>query len=566
MRATIAAVAMVATTLLAMSDGLAAPAAGFTELVSLASGGVQGDQDSELPSVSADGRFVAFASLSDNLVPGDTNGQSDIFVRDRLTGTTERVSVSSTGRQGDANSGLLNGMGSPSISADGRFVVFDSQATNLVKGDTNGASDVFIHDRVTGTTERVSVGPGGGQANGGSVQGTISRDGTRVAFTSSAANLVSGDTNFADDVFVRDLASGTTVRVSVATGGSEGNNSSFEPDLDGNGHLVAFGSSASNLVANDNNDTVDVFVHDLDTGATQGISVVPGAAGLVINHGDHGKISAGGRFVVFDTQASDIFPDPNGLVQDVALFDRATGAYEVLSVNDAGQPGNDTSSNPSISDDGRFVVFTSSASNLVPDDTNFREDVFLRDRQAGTTARVSIGSHGEQGDLDSLAGGIDADGGVVVFWSDASTFVPETQSFFAYDVFVRDARPAADLALVLADSPDPAAVRADLIYTATISNAGPAAATGLTLVATLPGAATFVSASGAVCTRAGIGKTGGTLTCDVGTLGTQSATVVTITVRPAKLGTLSLTANVYAHEPDPNRADNRATVTTSVTR
>lgn len=190
MRITIIAVGMISASLLAASSGGATPAAGFTELISLSSAGVQGDQDSELPSVSADGRFVAFASLSDNLVSGDTNGQSDIFVRDRLTGTTERVSVSSTGRQGDGNSGLLNGMGSPSISADGRFVVFDSEATNLVKGDTNGASDVFIHDRMTGTTERVSVGPGGLQANGSCVQGRISPDGTRVAFTSSATNLV----------------------------------------------------------------------------------------------------------------------------------------------------------------------------------------------------------------------------------------------------------------------------------------------------------------------------------------------------------------------------------------
>ena len=253
-----------AVAILAFASGATAiTAPGFTELISVSSAGVQGNQDSERPAMSADGRFVAFGSLSDNLVPGDTNASSDIFVRDRMLGTTERVSVSSAGREGDAHSGLFDGMSGPSISADGRFVVFDSEATNLVKGDTNGVSDVFIHDRVTGTTERVSVSSTGAQASG--TDGTISADGKRVAFTSFSDNLVPGDTNFSGDVFVRDLAAGTTVRVSVATDGSQGNNSSSHPSLDSDGHVVAF-DSAADLVPNDGNGTVDVYVHDLDTG------------------------------------------------------------------------------------------------------------------------------------------------------------------------------------------------------------------------------------------------------------------------------------------------------------
>src|SRR6059058_659740 len=172
-------------TLLGPVGGAAAlPAPGFTELVSVSSAGVQGNQDSELPAVSGDGRFVAFVSLADNLVPGDTNGAVDVFVRDRLTGTTERVSVSSTGVQGNAGSGLLNGMGGPSISADGRYVAFDSQASNFVKGDTNNAIDVFVRDRTTGTTERVSVSSVGMQGNGDSTHPSISADGSRVAFDS----------------------------------------------------------------------------------------------------------------------------------------------------------------------------------------------------------------------------------------------------------------------------------------------------------------------------------------------------------------------------------------------
>jgi uncharacterized repeat protein (TIGR01451 family) len=546
--------------LLAFVAGAAAqPAPGFTELDSVSSAGMQGNQDSELPTVSADGRFVAFASLSDNLVPGDTNGAADIFVRDRLVGTTERISVSSTGAQANAHSGLLDGMGGPSISADGRYVAFDSEASNLIKGDTNGAIDVFVHDRLTGTTERVSVASDGTQGNDSSTHASISADGNRVAFGSFANNLVQPDTNFAQDVFVHDRTTGTTVRVSDAPDGSQGNNWSFSPDLDGHGHVVVFDSFASNL-GGDPNATVQVFLRDLDTGVLEPISAAPGSTDFLENSND-GRISPDGRYVVFDQRSSTVAP------RSIVLLDRMTGTREIDSVNDAGMSGNDDSSNPVVSADGRFVSFASFASNLVSEDTNGRYDVFVRDRRASTTRRVSVGSSGEQGDLDSLGPAIDADGQVIAYFSDASTLVPESgQSFFAYDIFVRDARPPADLSLTLADAPDPATVHGNLTYTATISNAGPTNATGVTLVAGLPADATFVSASGAICTRAGKGPRNGTLTCNVGTLSAGASTTVTILVQPAKLGTLSLTASVYADQPDPNRTNNSATATTTVTK
>src|SRR5215216_1236671 len=155
----IAALAALATAgaLIVAGSAAALPVPGFTELVSQSSSGVEGDQDSELPAISADGRYVAFVSFAENLVPGDTNQSADVFVRDRVLGTTERVSVSSSGREADGNNGLLNLMGGPSISADGRFVAFSSDATNLVSGDRNNNPDVFVHDRVTGETTRVSV-------------------------------------------------------------------------------------------------------------------------------------------------------------------------------------------------------------------------------------------------------------------------------------------------------------------------------------------------------------------------------------------------------------------------
>src|SRR5262245_2345389 len=557
---TVTATLIAAFGLLVFVAGAAAQAApGFTELDSVSSTGVQGNQDSELPSVSADGRFVAFVSLSDNLVPGDTNGAADVFVRDRLTGTTERVSVSSTGAQANGNSGLLNGMGGPSISADGRYVAFDSEAANLVKGDTNGAIDVFVHDRLTGTTERVSVASDETQANGDSTHPSISADGNRVAYGSFASNLVQPDTNFAQDVFVRDRATGTTIRVSDAPDGSQGNNWSFSPELDGNGHLVAFDSFASNLGGNPNA-TVQVFLRDLDSGALDSISSLPGSTDF-LEQGDLGRISPDGRFVVFDYRSSTVSP------RAIVLLDRTTGARETESVNDAGTAGNDDSFDPVVSNDGRLVSFDSIASNLVSDDTNNRSDVFVRDRQAGTTRRVSVGSNGEQGDLDSLGPAIDADGQVITYYSDASTLVPESgQSFFAYDIFARDARSPADLALTLADSPDPATFRGTLTYTATISTSGPTTATGVTHVPPLPRGANFVSASGAACTRQGKGKSDGTLTCTAGTLATGASQTGTIVVQPTTPGTLTLAAKVYADQPDPHPADNSATQTTTVVK
>src|SRR4051794_1659284 len=250
-----------------LAVAVAAPAwAGSTERVSVGPGGRQADGDSFFPSISADGRFVAFYSYATNLVPGDTNGQLDGFVRDRLKGTTERVSVGPGGRQGDGPSSL------PSISGDGRFVTFRSGATNLVSGDTNGRTDVFVRDRLKGTTERVSVSSSGAQGDDDSDWASISSDGRFVAFMSAATNLVKGDTNRAcdeegtcsPDVFVRDRLKGTTERVSVSSSGKQTSSGSFSyfPSISGDGRFVAFGSDATNLVPGDTNREGDIFVRD----------------------------------------------------------------------------------------------------------------------------------------------------------------------------------------------------------------------------------------------------------------------------------------------------------------
>ncbi|MDP8958392.1 MAG: hypothetical protein M3N51_04135, partial [Actinomycetota bacterium] len=217
-----------------------------TERVSVASNGGQGDGISVDAAISADGRYVAFDSTASNLVGGDTNGAIDVFVRDRVSGTTERVSLASNEAQGNGHSG------DPDISADGRYVAFGSSAPNLVVNDFNGEGDVFVRDRSRGATERVSVAPDGTSGNDYSFPGVISADGRYVAFWSIASNLVPGDTNGAGDVFVRDRVTGTTELVSVAKG-TQGNGASYGPAISAGGRYVGFESDASNLVEGDTN-------------------------------------------------------------------------------------------------------------------------------------------------------------------------------------------------------------------------------------------------------------------------------------------------------------------------
>ncbi len=252
--------------------------AGTTERVSVDSLGMQANERSFDPSISADGRFVAFFSPASNLVPNDTNGWYDVFVHDQQTGTTELVSVDSSGNQGNSLSQF------PSISADGRFVAFHAYASNLVPNDTNRKLDVFVHDRQTGTTERVSVNSSGNQAYGFSHTASISADGRFVAFESRASGLVENDTKGNYDVFVHERQTGTTQRVSVDSLGNQGNWDSYNPSISADGRFVAFRSYAFDLITNDTNGTLDVFVHERDTTAPKVRRVVPteGATGIAL--------------------------------------------------------------------------------------------------------------------------------------------------------------------------------------------------------------------------------------------------------------------------------------------
>jgi hypothetical protein len=356
---------------------------GETERVSVASDGAQTNQQSYVSSLSPDGWVVAFSSYASNLVPGDTTvcmkgyppepkNCMDVFVHDRLTGATERVSVASDGSQGNQDSFS----GSSYLSYDGRFVAFYSRASNLVPGDTNGGYDVFVHDRVTGETERVSIAFDGAQANPGSYSPSLSCDGRFVAFQSDASNLVPGDTT-GRDVFVHDRVTGETERVSVASDGGQGNQHSYGWGLSSDGRVVPFWSDATNLVPGDTNGRRDVFVHDRAMGETERVSVASdGSQGN--SSSERAALSCDGRFVTFRSSASNLVADDSNFHTDVFVHDRLTGATERVSVASDGSQGNQDSSASYVSCDGQAVAFQSNASNLVPGDTNETSDVFVR--------------------------------------------------------------------------------------------------------------------------------------------------------------------------------------------
>ena len=402
--------------------------AGNTARVSVDSAGVESDDRSQCAALSGDGRFVVFESMATTLVPNDTNGTFDIFVHDRQTGVTERVSVASDGTEGNHTSYASNDHGAD-LSADGRFVAFESGATNLV-------GDIFVHDRDTGATERVSVASDGTEANGYSFEPSISANGQFVVFQSWAANLVTGDTNASGDILVHDRLAGTTERVSVATDGSEGNDNSYNGRISADGRFVTFSSLATNLVTGDTNAFRDVFVHDRQTGATQRVSVASDGS-QADDWSLFPRISDDGRFVAFTSPASTLVAGDTNGTYDIFVHDRVATTTTRVSVASDGSQGNWFSYRVDISADGRFVAFHSAASNLVDDDSNGQEDVFVRDRRTDTTARVSVASDGAESNGNSLFPSISSDGRFITFHSLGDTLVSGDTNV-AWDVFVHD--------------------------------------------------------------------------------------------------------------------------------
>ena len=285
-----------------------------TTLVSVSTGGAQGDSDSGCGSISADGRYVAFDSNASNFGT-DTNGVYDIFLRDRTNGTTTLISNSTGGTQANGYSGFQE------ISSDGSTVVYESVATNLVAGDTNGVKDIFAYDVATGTTTRMSVTSAEGQVTGLSEMARVNSDGTMVTFISYDQNIVPGKTSTAGDIILRDTVAGTTERVSVSSTGDEADDSSYYHDISGDGNTIVFQSEATNLTTPAAAGNTNIFVHDMDTGETTQVTVSTGGIPSGTFNMDP-KVSDDGMRICYLSDDSYLVPaDTNG-VRDVLLYDR----------------------------------------------------------------------------------------------------------------------------------------------------------------------------------------------------------------------------------------------------
>jgi Tol biopolymer transport system component len=413
-----------------------------TARVDLSTVGVQAAGSTSQAVLSAGGRYVAFVSGAANLVPHDRNRVRDVFVRDLRRSTTSRASISSAGVEGDGPSGK------PSISANGRIVAFPSAAANLVKSDGNGFEDIFVRDRARGTTVRVSVGREG-EANGSSLASLVSADGKLVAYSSDASNLVPDDFNGALDVFLTRMADRRTTRVSVGETGESWDRSEAS-SIDADGGVVAFRSFAPNLVLDDWNGLADVFVHDGGGAWTERVNLSTlgrEADGATFR----GMLSGDGRYVGFRSRADNLVPGDTNDALDVFVRDRVTGITRRVSVASDGTEADASGfdhgwraslfmSRPFLSENGRYAAFTSRAPNLVADDRNGKADVFVHDLWTGRTIRVSLTADGTEADGDSFVAGISADGRVVAFTSLADNLV-HGDTNGQRDVFVTWLRP-----------------------------------------------------------------------------------------------------------------------------
>ena len=351
--------------------------------VSVASDGTQSDDDSQAASISSDGNITALESFASTLVAGNITVFSDIYIHAIDTGTTERITdnINGLGSDGDSQA--------PSIDADGNFVAFQSAATDLVAGDANGRVDVFVYDTTNAITDLISLNFNGLGTDGDSTAPSISADGNFVAFQSEATDLVAGDANGRVDIFVYDTTNATTDLISLNFNGLGTDGDSTAPSISADGGFVAFQSEATDLVAGDANGRVDIFVYDT-TNTTTDLFVTDINAGSteivsidVFGQGADGdstspSISADGRFVAFQSDATDlVFGDSNGQT-DIFIWDRQNNNMVRINLNEAGNQAQGSDSlAPAISADGKFVAFDSAADNLVANDTNGNIDVFV---------------------------------------------------------------------------------------------------------------------------------------------------------------------------------------------
>ncbi len=383
----------------------------------------RGDADVTALSLSRDGTLLAFATAASGLVTGDDNQLSDIFVYNATTGQVNLVSVTGNGKP--ANGASV----APALAGEGRYVAFASQASDLVLDDSNQRWDIFVRDLVSGETSRVSVASDGSQANGDSFNPAISGDGRYVVFESDATNLVPGDTNGRRDIFLHDRSDGSTVRLTGA-GDQQADGDSSLPAISDDGQWIVFESAATNLVDQDTNQVTDVFAWQRSTGALQRLSLDPSSQVQGNGPSSLAVIAGDGRYVAFRSFADNLVPGDSNATWDIFVYDLQADKMELATITqDGGQADpallfpDAPQTRPAISADGRFVAFQSDAANLVAGDTNGQVDIFVRDLAARTTQRASITASGNQTNGHSFFPLLSGDGGTLAFLSQASNLV-----------------------------------------------------------------------------------------------------------------------------------------------
>lgn len=350
-------------------------------LASTSSAGLKGNGASFRPTLSADGTKVAFFSTSTDLDPKDDDAADDVYVKDLESGKLTLVSTNSEGVKG------IGGSHTPAISADGTKVAFVSFATNF--GSDAAVGQIFVKDLTTGVLSLASSSAGGESGNSSSLSPAISADGTKVGFHSNASNLTPSDQDFIPDVLVKDLTSGSIALASVNAGGVKGNDTSASPALSADGTTVVFRSGASNLVSEDFDAADDIYVKDLSTGEL--ILVSTSTDGSKSNSGSFfPDITNGGTRVAFESFATDLDPDDQDEDPDIYVKDLSTGILTLASRNDAGEKGNFGSVNAALSGDGGKIGFVSSATNLDPADGDTIPDVYVKDLDSTNTEPVAV--------------------------------------------------------------------------------------------------------------------------------------------------------------------------------
>lgn len=428
----------------ALAAALAAPLAaaaavgGPTELISVGPDGRNPATARGFGALSADGRLVAFDSAGTDIDPSNANPYGDVYVKDRVTGAFDRVSRSASGGDANGASTIFRG----GMSADGNLVAFTSTASNLVDHDVNLSADVFVRDRAAGQTRTVSLGPAGLDSNGRSYDAAISADGRHVAFVSEATNLLATpDLNGKPDVFVRDLQTGVTQLVSATPGGLPAGGVSGAPAISADGTRVAFQSTATDLVAGDTNGRSDIFVRDLTSGQTSRVSVSDTGAQANLDSVAP-AISGDGSLVAFVTNASNLGGVKYSTGSMLYLRDLTRGRTERVLTESGLEHTNGGFSTAAIDATGRFVAFASNSTSFVPMD-NTLYDIFVLDRATDRIDVVSRALDGRVGNGHATTPAIAADGSAVGFLSTSRNLVPGYPNLYNPQVFLRPLAPEA---------------------------------------------------------------------------------------------------------------------------